>query len=152
MIIDSENYSDLDPLKSNEWSINLTTLEDQLDLQLTQLLQAFYDQMKKTISVSQILSSLANVTDINLTIQTEDYKQSLERLTNPLTKTSTHRNLRSIMKPVVDKVKQLNSISTEAPLKKEILDDMINVFISSCMLFSTKKKVFLLFFSLYFQI
>ena len=152
MIIDSENYSDLDPLKSNECSINLTTLEDQLDLQLTQLLQAFYDQMKKTISVSQILSSLANVTDINLTIQTEDYKQSLERLTNPLTKTSTHRNLRSIMKPVVDKVKQLNSISTEAPLKKEILDDMINVFISSCMLFSTKKKVFLLFFSLYFQI
>ena len=100
MIIDSESYSDLDPLKSNEWSINLTTLDDQLDLQLTQLLQGFYDQLKKTISVSQILSSLVSVTDINSTIQAEDYKQSLERLTNPLTKTSTHRTLRSLMKPV----------------------------------------------------
>jgi hypothetical protein len=131
MIIDSESYSDLDPLKSNEWSINLTTLDDQLDLQLTQLLQGFYDQLKKTISVSQILSSLVSVTDINSTIQAEDYKQSLERLTNPLTKTSTHRTLRSLMKPVVEKatttIKQLNAISSEAPLKKELLDYIINV-------------------------
>ena len=131
MIIDSENYSDLDPLKSSDWSIYLTTLENQLDLQLTQLLQGFYDQLKKTISVSQVLATLINVSDVNQTIQTEDYRQSLERLTNPLTKTSTHRTLRSFMKPVVDKaattIKQLNAISTEAPLKKEVIDDIVNV-------------------------
>lgn len=131
MIIDSENYSDLDPLKSSDWSIYLTTLENQLDLQLTQLLQGFYDQLKKKISVSQVLATLINVSDVNQTIQTEDYRQSLERLTNPLTKTSTHRTLRSFMKPVVDKaattIKQLNAISTEAPLKKEVIDDIVNV-------------------------
>ena len=130
MIIDSESYSDLDPLKSNDWAINLTTLEE-LSLQLTQLLQGFYDQLKKTISVNQVLSTLINVSEASLNVPAEDYKQSLEKLTNPLAKTSTHRTLRSLMKPVVDKatttMKQLNSISTEAPLNKEILDDIMNV-------------------------
>ena len=114
MIIDSESYSDLDPLKSNDWAINLTTLEE-LSLQLTQLLQGFYDQLKKTISVNQVLSTLINVSEASLNVPAEDYKQSLEKLTNPLAKTSTHRTLRSLMKPVVDKatttMKQLNSIS-----------------------------------------
>jgi hypothetical protein len=44
-----------------------------------------------------------------------------ERLTNLIAKTTTHRTLRSFMKPVVEKVAttimQLNAISTEAPLK-----------------------------------
>lgn len=60
MIIDSETYSDLDPLKSNDWSIYLSTIDD-LELQLTQMLQKFYDQLKKTISVAQVLGTLLNL-------------------------------------------------------------------------------------------
>jgi hypothetical protein len=153
MIIDSENYSDLDPLKSNDWTIYLTTLDDNLDLQLTQLLQNFYDQLKKTISINQVLGSLIqHATD---TVgQNDDYKLSLERLTNPIVKTTTHRTLRSFMKPVVQKaastIKQLNAISAEAPLKKNSLDDIMNVSVVFILCLNLTISL-ILSFSFYFQ-
>jgi hypothetical protein len=42
----------------SDWTIYLTTLDDNLDLQLTQLLKNFYDQLKKSISINQVLGSL----------------------------------------------------------------------------------------------
>ncbi len=56
MIIDSETYTDLDPLQSSDWSISLNVI-DEVELQLTNTLQKFYDQLKRTISVAQIIGT-----------------------------------------------------------------------------------------------
>jgi hypothetical protein len=63
MIVDSETYTDLDPLQSSDWSISLNCIDD-ADLQLTNTLSKFYDQLKRTISVAQIIGTCASVDNL----------------------------------------------------------------------------------------
>jgi hypothetical protein len=51
----------------------VTTLDDNLDLQLTQLLQNFYDPLKKSISINQVLGSV-NQHTTDTVGQNDDYK------------------------------------------------------------------------------
>ncbi len=60
MIVDSETYTDLDPLQSSDWSISLSCIDD-VELQLSNTLQKFNEQSKRTISVSQIIGTNPDV-------------------------------------------------------------------------------------------
>lgn len=114
MITDSDSYSDLDPLKSNDWHLSFETKE-YVELKLTTAFNSFLEQLNRTISVSQIIGRENE----------SEYKSSLERLTNPAIAQKTS-SLRNMTQSMALKMKKLNTLPIDLPLSKNFLDALFN--------------------------
>ncbi len=65
IIVDSESFTDLCPQQSNDWSIIVNNLTERCDYQLTNLLSSFVEELKRTISVSQLIGTNNNNSSSN---------------------------------------------------------------------------------------
>jgi hypothetical protein len=55
IVTDSESFCDLNPQQSTDWSITINNMMDKCDMRLARLLERYTDEMKRTISVGQLL-------------------------------------------------------------------------------------------------
>ena len=154
IIYDSDSYSDLNPIRSNDWTITLNTICDKCDMQLTNLLENFIEETKRTISVAQIIGSKEK--SQNDTSDEELKKASLNRLASVGSGSKKLDQVYNISTNIVnraaDRMKVLNINDALLPLDKEILDYIMDVGeFSISTFFFVLSKTFLFPYSIYFR-
>lgn len=119
IIVDSELFSDLNPLHSNDWTLTVNNLSERCEFQLTQMLSKFCDELKRTIGVHQIIS-----TNASETADEELKRMSLQRLTK-----SRLDHVYSIGSNLVEKASSQMKILNlnDLPLDKDFLDFIMDV-------------------------
>lgn len=130
LIVDSESFTDLNPQQSNDWSITLNNLLDKCSLQLTSLLYKFNDELKRTITVNQLLG---NSSSASLLADADDAikRAPLEKLAaggSHSRRLDQMVNLSSnIVEKATNKMKILNVNDALLPLDKGFLDFIMDV-------------------------
>ncbi|CAF0883999.1 unnamed protein product [Brachionus calyciflorus] len=127
IIVDSESYSDLNPQHSNDWCITLNNLLDKCEYQLTSSLYKYLDELKRTISVSQLIGPTGLSINSNMDPQVEELKnKSLQKLTSS---SSAARRLdkmyfvgSNIVEKATSRMKALNTSENQLPIDKGFLD------------------------------
>lgn len=129
IIYDSDSYSDLNPIRSSDWTITLNTICDKCDMQLTNLLENFIEETKRTISVAQIIGTNDKSSDEN---GDEELKRaSLNKLAaagSGSKKLDQVYNMSSnIVNRAADRMKVLSINDALLPLDKDVLDYIMDV-------------------------
>ena len=132
IIVDNESFTDLNPQYSNDWSITISNIMDKCDLQLTNLLLKYTDELKRTISVTQLLGGISSSSSTsqlfdtqNSNINEELKKSSLQKLTNAKSAIRLDHvyNLSSnVMDLAANKMKALNLNDSSLPLDKGLME------------------------------
>lgn len=134
IVVDSESFTDLNPQHSIDWSVTLNNLCERCDYQLTNSLHKYFDEIKRTISVNQLVGSAILSLSPEQENQNEELKQkSLQKLTSS---NSASRRLdkmyylsSNIVEKASNKMKALNVNDNSLPLDKGFLDFIMDVII-----------------------
>lgn len=129
IIYDSDSYSDLNPIRSSDWTITLNTICDKCDMQLTNLLENFIEETKRTISVTQLIGAKEKFTDESG--EEELKRASLNKLAaagSGSKKLDQVYNMSSnIVNRAADRMKVLSINDALLPLDREVLDYIMDV-------------------------
>ena len=134
IVTDSESFCDLNPQQSNDWSITINNMMDKCDLRLTRLLERYVDEMKRTISVGQLLGSssgsmpgagVGGGLDPAYTLNEELRRSSLQKLTKSAN-SSISVGVSSSGSNLASKIKILNINDTQLPLDRGFMDYILD--------------------------
>lgn len=130
IIVDSDSYNDLNPLHSNHWTITLNNILDKCEYNLSNALNQYLNELKRTITVAQLIGQ-ANL-NLAQDLSTEELKQkSLQKLTSSgsaVRKLDQMYNIGSnIMEKATNKMKILNINDASLPIDKGFLDFIMDV-------------------------
>jgi Rab3 GTPase-activating protein catalytic subunit len=151
IIVDNESFTDLNPQYSNDWSLTISNIMDKCDLQLTNLLLKYTEELKRTISVAQLLgglssnSSTTQLFDVqNSNINEELKKSSLQKLTNAKSAIRLDHvyNLSSnVMDLAASKMKALNINDSSLPLDKGLMEFIMDYLFPDANLSKSKSNL-----------
>ena len=131
LIVDNDSYSNLNPLQSPEWALTVNSICDKCDFQLTNSLIRFLDEMKKTVSINQVLGAQFIQSPSSNNLNEDLKKASLNKLTSKPVNRQIDRvyNLSSnMMEKASNKMKNLNMNDPyNLPLDKGFLDFIMDV-------------------------
>lgn len=137
IVVDSESFSDLNPQHSNDWSLTLNNICDKCDFQLSNFLNKYLEELKRTISVNQLVGSATS------SVVNSDQESLAEEIKYKLTSSSSARRLdkmynlsSNLVGKATNRMRILNINENSLPLDKGFLDFIMGVSLTRIMILS----------------
>jgi Rab3 GTPase-activating protein catalytic subunit len=133
--------SDLSPQQSNDWSLIVDGVMDKCDYKLTKLLSIYYEQLRKTIGINQLL----NLKGSESNEFTKSARASLEKLIQPKSKVEQLDQLISkssnVMNQVTLPIPRMSSVDDfTLPLDKQTVDYLMDYLFPDANLINQSSK------------